>query len=267
MSEIKSISIVILEYKSLRELKELINSLIPVFKNLKIEIIIVSNSCYSKQEQQKLEKEYKNCIWIFNKKNKGFAGGVNTGLRRANNEYILYLNTDAKYKKGNILDLLEYFSNNKNIGVIGPKIIDKNDIVQDSARRFQNPLIVIKRTVMRILFQKNSFPEVMDYNKIFEVDWVCGAAMFFKVECLRKINYFDEKYFLYFEEVDLCKRVWDSKYKVVYYPNFIIEYCADRKSMDVLFGKFNLRAIKFLVIEILSYCRFLFKHGINPKRK
>ena len=120
---------------------------------------------------------------------------------------------------------------------------------------------------MRILFQKNSFPEIMDYNKVSEVDWVCGAAMFYKKECLKKINYFDENYFLYFEEVDLCKRVWDSKYKVVYYPDLIIEYCADRKSMDVLFGKFGLRAIKFLFIEILSYCRFLFKHGINPKRK
>jgi GT2 family glycosyltransferase len=117
------------------------------------------------------------------------------------------------------------------------------------------------RFLKRVLFQKGVVLRTgFDYEKIQPVDWVVGGFMIVKSEAIQQVGLMDEKYFLYVEDMDWCKRFWDHGYKVVYFPELLVEYKISKKSTSplVLKGFFS----KYSMYHIKSYLRFLRKHGI-----
>lgn len=242
----KVVSIVIVSFNSKEYLKNCIDSLIKYPPNLskgEYEIIIIDNNS-TDGSVKLIEDNYLNYGFIKlikNNSNKGFAYASNQGIKESNSKYILLLNSDTEVFEGTINGLINFmenpgdyliskesnnsFSNNngKKIGIVGPKIINSDGSIQLSCRRFPSILNAAAHNILSVISPNNKFSRYykladIDKNFPFKVDWISGSAMFILREALNKIGLFDENYFMYVEDVDLCYRMWQSGYKVYYYP-------------------------------------------------
>lgn len=258
------ISFVIIEYHCIEDVKRCVNSIHEKCKDISYEIIVSSNSTYPPEEQNAILKEFQGVRWIFNKENYGFAKAMNIGISNTSGNSIVIINPDVRLLES-LISAYNYLMNNKDVGMIGPKIVDRYENIQDSCRNFVTPEKFFVRVSKRIYSQRDVLLRSnFDYSKIQPVDWVIGAFMMVKRETIKKVGLLDEEYFLYVEDMDWCKRFWDCGLKVVYYPNLVIEYKGDRKSMSPLISR--KWANKYTLYHLRSYLRFLRKHGITFKR-
>jgi len=186
-----------------------------------IEVIIVNNESQS----LKISKVFKFQIKkIENNKNLGFAKACNIGAKEAQGEYLFFLNPDTKILSGNFSLIIEKFQNTPSLGIIGTKIIEKT-------KNLPQPWTCGKKTsFLRILF-RNSFNKPWNQKKPTVVDWVSGTSLFIKKAYFKKINGFDEKFFMYFEDQDLCLRLKKIGKFCLFLPSFsVIHY--DGKSWN-----------------------------------
>jgi GT2 family glycosyltransferase len=113
---------------------------------------------------------------------------------------------------------------NISVGMLGPKLLNFNGTLQDSCFRFYRPITIIyRRTFLgHFAFAKRHLDSFLmkDYNHmdIKEVDWLMGSAMMISRKALNDVGLMDSRYFMYFEDVDWCRRFWENGFKVVYYP-------------------------------------------------
>lgn len=157
-------------------------------------------------------------------RNLGYGGGHNFAAREAKGKYILILNTDITVETDTLQKLVDYLEKHSDVGIVGPKLLYHDGTVQQSCRRhFKFFDLFIKRS-----FLKKIWPFKARYQKYIMgdfnhestqvVDLITGAFMFMLREVFDKINGFDERYFLFMEDFDLCRKVQDAGYKIVYYP-------------------------------------------------
>ena len=166
---------------------------------------------------EKIQENFPEVETIINKENLGFGKSQNLVLKKTKDEYILILNPDVEIKKGVLKKLLEYLESHKNIGVITPKIILQNGELDLAAHRgFPTPLASFLYT----FFKNDSLYHLTqrDMNEIHEVDSISGAFFLTRKDVLASVGYFDEDFFMYGEDIDLCFRIKEAGYKVVYYP-------------------------------------------------
>jgi N-acetylglucosaminyl-diphospho-decaprenol L-rhamnosyltransferase len=255
------LSFVIIEYYSIEDITQLIESLKRNFEEYKYEIIISSNSLYKADVQNNLIRQFPQVIWSFNKKNGGFAYGMNQGLKRASGKYLIISNPDIVIGDG-LDSLLFFMNNNPFIGVCAPQIMDNEGTIQDSCRRYVSLPQFIIRQLRRILFHKGFIlNHCYDYNKIQTVDWVCGAFMVISRSAYDATNGFDCSYFMYAEDLDFCTRVRKKGYEIVYYPKMHIIYEGSRSAR-----KSKKYAAIFLKSHLLYWKKFGFIYGY-PKRE
>lgn len=241
------LSAIILEYYSLGEIDTFLNNLTKQ-QLLTWEIIIVSNSRYSKEEQNEIKKSHHNIKWIFNERNGGFAYGMNNGMKVSNGDVIMICNSDVRLRSS-IQPMVDHLTRNSIIGIIGPKTIDKNGVIQDSFRNFVNPCRFLCRQTNR-LFHKNLCVE--NINKPIDVDWVIGAFMMVRRDFYEKVGGMSEDYFMYCEDMDWCKRAHLAGFDVVYFPETLIEYKGTRAAR---------KSWKYARIHIKSLFTYWRKYG------
>lgn len=208
-----SISIIIVNHKSEKYLKGCIESIFKKFdKNLIFEIIVVSNDGESINDEI---KEYSSRIKIINcAENKGFGAANNLGSKKANGELLFFLNPDTKMLSENISEIIKGFSDN-NVGIIGLGLVTPEKNIQKwSAGNEVNLFSVIKNN---LFFTKD---RIIEEELKKEVSWVSGAAFIIKNSFFSELSGFDEDYFMYFEDVDLCQRVKIVGKKVIFDPSF-----------------------------------------------
>ena len=259
------LSFIIIEYHCLDSVYSFLDSIRSTCVGISYEVIISSNSLYDQQKQNVLTKKMPDVMWVFNQTNKGFAGGMNSGILMASGKVIVLMNPDAKISRGDMRKAFDYLMSHQNIGLMGPKIIDQKGNVQDSCREFMIPKKLFSRVRKRVLQGKDVLlvPK-FDYTSTQLVDWVIGAFMIIRRDALAKVGLLDQNYFLYVEDMDWCKRLWDNGFQVVYYPHIEVTYKGDRKSTSVLISKkmFN----KYGFYHLKSYLRFLWKNGFRFSR-
>ncbi len=229
-SEIKKnnikLSIIIVNWNVLPLLKRCIFSICKNIKDINYEIIVVDNDSKdgSKTYLKGLEEKRDNVEIILNNKNLGFATANNKGLKIAKGKFILFLNPDTEITSNTIEKLMQELENNNDIGIIAPKILGVDGKHQPSVRAFPSILSQIliflklhhifpNTPVLKKYFQHN-----FDYKKQQEAEQVMGAAMLARKQALDKVGYWDENFFLWFEEVDLCKRIKQAGWEIVYTP-------------------------------------------------
>ena len=255
------ISIVTIEYFSIPDLKACLDSIKKHSANLSLEIIVVSNSCYPEDKQKELQSQFNQCTWVFSKENLGFAKGVNLGIENTTSDIITLLNVDLLLLN-DLSTPFKYIKENNQIGILGPKILDSEGNVQDSARPFMTPFRAFKRILTRLFKKKDVIlSSNFDYNSTQSVDWLIGAAMMISRNTLEKVGLMDPEYFLYVEDMDWCMRMEDKGYKNMYFPDWQVQYKGDRKSSIRVFK--NTKFLKHSCFHILSYLRFLRKHSIS----
>ncbi len=208
------VSIIILTYNSSSYIADLLKSIKESQENLSdYEVIVVDNSS-TDDTLDKLEP-FKNEITVNrNEKNLGFAAGINEGSKTAKAEYILFINPDTKFDKGNIDDLVSVFEKFGNAGVVGGKLFDRNGKAEKSAGQFFGLIQIILMSLgLDELLGIRTSPDV-----IKKVDFVSGGFMIVKKEVFEKLNGFDENFFMYVEDVDFCKRAKKMGYLTYFTP-------------------------------------------------
>lgn len=183
------------------------------------EIIVVDNA--STDGSLNMLREYKknlnNFILIESRENLGFARANNLGVGHAHGNYILFLNSDIIVLDDAIDKLFDKYTENSNkIHFLGGKLFNKNMTPQPSSGPFYSLPVIFAA-----LFLKGDYYGLTRYspNKIKEVDWVSGACILTKKEYFEKIGGFDEKIFMYMDEIDLLYRAKKSGFKVYFYPD------------------------------------------------
>ena len=225
------LSIIIVNYNLGKEIKECLKSIQNTLQNLTFEIIIVDN-CSEKNEkeyliqlQKELSKDINNLDIYYLDKNIGFGGANNFGYSKSNGEYLCFLNPDTILIENIFPPLLNIFRNNKNLGVLGPKIINNNGQQERSFGLFPNII-----TEMLNIFYLLPKYEILRLNKkaklknndFVDVDWVTGSALLIKRNVFKEIAGFDISFFMYSEEIDLCKRISEKNYLIGFVPDFKI---------------------------------------------
>lgn len=242
------LSFIIIEYHSLLEIRTSCTSIRDFMSpGVDYEIIISSNSTYSKSEQEKILAENQEGKWVFNARNGGFAYAMNEGLKVATGDVLIAMNPDVKLKSG-LVGMIDYLLSDASIGLIAPCIVSSNGVVQDSYRDFITPARFIKRHSTRLLHGEEKY----DTDLVLQVDWVIGAFMMMTRKSYEAVGGFDDGYFLYCEDMDLCKRMYKCGYSVVYYPDATIEYEGTRSAR---------RSWKYARIFMKSLFRYWRKFG------
>lgn len=156
--------------------------------------------------------------------NLGFGHGCNVGWKRGSSPAVLFLNPDARIEPASIARLADVLSEGSDAGIVGPRIVDEHGSLDYSIRRFPR----LSSTYAQALFLHRLTPRadwvdevVRDesrYAVAGEAEWVSGACMLVRRSVLETLGGFDEGFFLYCEDKDLCRRAWDAGCTVRYEP-------------------------------------------------
>jgi GT2 family glycosyltransferase len=261
--EIPAVSIITVGMNHLSYLKGLLVSL---FKDnslaIPFEMIYIDN-CSSDGTIEYIRANYPMVRIYENTTIKGFGENNNYGVSHAKGKYIAIINPDIVILKDSIESLFNYMNLYPETGILVPKLLNPDMSIQYSVRSF----ISIKILFSRILSKGNDscknkyidkyLQKDLDITKIQDVDWAIGAAMFMSRDFFNQLKGFDERYFLYMEDEDLCLSSWLKNMPVIYVPASQMIHNHLRAS-----SKIN----KKTLIHIQSMCKFFLKNGLNPRR-
>ena len=211
------LTISIVNYNTGNFLIECLESLRKVKSEADFEVHIVDNASRDGSIEKAKEK-YPEFKFLINKKNLGFGRAHNQVLKKAKNPYLLVLNPDSIVLPGTLSYMLRFMDKNPSVGASTCRI-EKTDGTLDIAshRGFPTPL-----ASFLYFFLKNDRLYHLtnrDMSRVHEIDAIVGAFMLIRKTVLEKVGYFDEDYFLYAEDLDLCFRIKEAGYKIMYIPN------------------------------------------------
>jgi len=219
------VTLVVVHYRSRDPLARLLGSLRAARPEPIRELVIVNNSGEALDDlagQSGLPTKV-----LEPGKNLGYARGVNLGIRAATQEDVLILNPDVQVTPGSVEALLRCAEEHPKAGIVAPRLFHADGTLQLSARRFYNARTLLLRRLPlgplsdRSRAVRDHLMEDWDHEATRPVDWVLGAALFVRRRAMRDVGLMDERYFLYFEDVDWCQRMWRHGFEVV--------YCADSR--------------------------------------
>lgn len=219
-----SLSIIIVNWNAGIQLRDCINSLINSRYNNCIldKIIIVDNDSHDDSIKLIEELNIRNLIIIKNNNNLGFGKACNIGAKNSKSDFILFLNPDAFVYEDTFQKLFDHINQNDTVdtAIYGVQLIGDDGEVQRTCARFpkmRNFLVkVLGLNKLNSRYFKTYHFEEWNHNETKQIDHVIGAFYLIKREIFKSINGFDERYFVYFEDLDLSKRVRDSGYKAIY---------------------------------------------------
>ncbi|WKZ29237.1 MAG: glycosyltransferase family 2 protein [Patescibacteria group bacterium] len=227
MSRAPDLSIITVNWKVADLVGELLGSIEANKEHLAIEMFVVDND--SKDGIDAVVAAFKNrsgipITLIKNDRNLGFAAANNIAIRRASGRHVALLNPDARATHGALAKMVAWMDAHPDVGVAGTKLLNVDGTLQESVRRFPGLL----DQAMILLKLQHVWPDAPPFKKYLmkgfddakeqDVDQVMGAAFFVRRETFKKIGLLDEAFFIWFEEVDFCKRVKNAGLRVVYTP-------------------------------------------------
>lgn len=252
------LSIIIINYKTPEILSLCVKSLKSTVLNIHYEIIVVDVESDYKTEYF-IRDSFPDIIFAPLAKNVGYSKSVNAGIKEmdAGGKYLLVLNADIIAKPEAVDKMFSYMERNPEIGVLGPQLLNFNNTFQNSYFRFYTPrTILYRRTILKdISSAKKELDHFLmkgsNHGLTQSVDWLMGSAMFIRRSALEKVGLMDERFFMYFEDVDWCRRFWDNGFKVV--------YCPEAKMMHY-HGKQSAGSNLYALIHITSAIKYFWKY-------
>ncbi|WP_397449714.1 glycosyltransferase family 2 protein [Pseudomonas sp. NA-150] len=191
-------------------------------------------------------------LLLANKNNVGFGRANNQLVEHLQGKYALLLNTDAFVAADTLSKTLDYMEAHPDCGVLGVRLVGREGDLQPSCRYFPTPLnVFVARTGLGRFFPGLKMIDEMtwDHDSVRECDWLPGCYYLIRREVIDQVGLFDPRYFLYYEEVDQCKRVKQAGWKVVYYPHTTVVHIGGESSKSVAELDKASRQISTLQIE------------------
>lgn len=225
------------------------------------DIVVVDNDSPDRSGVRLAAELPDGVVVILSRRNGGFGAGVNIGVEALQTDLALILNPDTYFERNNMHVIRRMFDESPKLGVAGLKLVNPDGSLQYSARRFYSlPDIVARRTMLGKLgpmrrLERSHLLTRKWRQQPFEADWVMGTGFIVRRSAFEQVGRMDEGYFLYFEEVDLCARMWIDGWRVVAVPEVELVHEHQRSSAAGLLsrsGKTHLR----------SMARFFAKFGV-----
>lgn len=218
----------------------------------RVEVIVV-DSASADGTPDIVAKDFPTVKLIASPDNVGYARGNNLGFAAASGAYLFVLNPDTVVDPGAIDTLLAYLEAHPDVGCVGPSLTYGDGTPQSSRRRFPSLKTAIFESTWLYKFAPRGliaayYGEDWPIGEIVEVDWLVGAAMLFRAEAVRKVGGFDEGYFMYSEELDLCRRLKAAGWRIVHVPAAHITHYEGRSSSQVRLAthlRFNRSKIRY----------------------
>ncbi len=263
----KILNIIVTHYKTHEILRMCLDSIKKNIEDIDYDVSVAdSNTDFKKISE--MEKEYPEVRFIKNKDNLGFSKIVNPVIKETNGDYIFIINADILFKKrsSNISEMMDYLKKNEDVGVLSPRLTNKDASFQQNYFRNYTFMTVLAR---RTLFGKTNigkkainrfkYEDKKNVKEPLEVDWLMGSAFLMKRSRLNKVGtYFDDRFFMYFEDVDLCRRFKKNGFRVVYYPMAEFIHHHMRGSYNGL-GFFDVFKSELTRVHIYSYLKYVWK--------
>lgn len=204
------VSIIIVNYNSWVVLSNCIESILNLNTALNTEIIVVDNKSTNDLFLQ-YQQKFPTVKWISNSGNNGFANGCNLGAANANGDYLFFLNPDTKLKTG----VLEHFTaiyHKENIGILSCLQTNSKDSFHKYNLLFPNSsrIFGVLRSLERVFKKKQLAEHFKETATRSYPDWISGSAIFISKDNFDLIDKWNEDYWMYFEDVDLCKKAQDN---------------------------------------------------------
>ncbi len=225
------------------------------------ELIYVDN-CSTDGTMEMIAAEFPEVKIIQNEKPKGFGENNNLGVKHSTGKYIAIINPDIELLDKSLDSLLNFHEKLNYDAVLVPKLINPDGSLQFSARGFVTGNSLIGRILTRgnddtarKSVKKYLFTDINPLQTQF-VDWSIGAALFLKKSLFEKLGGFDEDYFLYLEDTDLCLRAWKNENPVIYMPESVMVHNHLRASS---------KKLRPAIIHLKSYVTYFRKHGLAVK--
>jgi len=210
----KSLSIIIPTWNTAKVTKKCIQSIQKHLKDFSYEIIIIDNS--SADNTVEVLSKIKDLKLIKNKENLGFAKANNQAVKIAEGEVLFFLNSDMELIDDSLIKMFQYLQSHSNIGAIGPQFLNINLTPQSSVFPKQNISNAFKEFW---LGQKDKYLKYSpDLSRPSSVWSISGGALMIKKDFFKKIGSWNEKYFFYFEDLDLCRTIHQINKEIVFYP-------------------------------------------------
>lgn len=223
-----SLSIIIVTWNTADITLKCIQTIKKYLKNIDYEIIVADNGS-SDDTVAKLKKET-GIVLIENKANLGFGKGNNIAASKAKGKYLLFLNSDMELIDNQLSNMYQYISQHPEIGLIGPKFLNIDQSDQGSVFPPQSCLNAFKE----FWLGQKTYSKYVPSSKVpVEVFSVSGGAVMIKGSLFEQIGGWDKRYFMYYEDLELCRQVKKMGYQVYYYPQcrFIHRHGASGKSL------------------------------------
>ena len=258
------VSIVFVNYKTKDLTIQAVKSVLSKTKGINFEIYVIDNNSQDGSIEA-IENEFPNINIIKNPINAGFGAANNLAIKQAKGKYILCLNTDTLLINNAIKILYDFMEKeeNKNVGACGGGLYDSQGLPLGSAGHFPCITQIFYRAglknILKKQYKKYSFELTIDDIKTLDnIDYISGSDIFFRKNILDKVGLFDENFFMYLEEAELCKRIVDKGYNCKIVP--------DAKIIHYEFGSTenNANTIKRKKISRSSEFYYFKKH--HPKK-
>jgi GT2 family glycosyltransferase len=263
---ISDLSIVIVSYNTKDLTRQCLKNIEQYATEINHEIIVVDNASKDGSADMILI-EFPNIRLIRLDENRGFSGGNIQGMKIANGRYILLLNSDAFISEGVLTKTLNFMNQNPKTGILGCKLIDYDGNLQASARMLPSPLNkILHITGLAAHFPKSRFFGRIDFSwwdhlTPKSVGWVVGAFFLIRRDTIEEIGYLDDRYFLYFEEIDYCHAARKAGWDVVFYPDAEVVHLGGQSAVGS--GRTIMKEMQIKSIRVSSEFKYYRKfYGI-----
>lgn len=264
----KDIHIVIVNFRMKEKIEACLSSLMPEIKKSALDISLVVVDNHSEDGiADFLTQRYPEVGCIELEENLGFAKAQNRGLAVQTSRYYFSLNPDTEFlqKEESLQKMFTFMEEHPHVGMLGPKILNPDGTLQYSCWRFPHLMQPIyNRTFLGRTKKGRERKDVhhmkdFDHNKTQPVDAIMGSAMFVRGTAMQEVGMFDERFWMYFEDIDWCIRMWERGWPVYYVHDIVITHLHGRGSAK---GKGIIRSLfanRLLRIHIASWVKFMWK--------
>ncbi|MGV8919506.1 MAG: glycosyltransferase family 2 protein [Pseudomonas sp.] len=245
------LDVLIVNYNTAALLQPMFDALRQSDRAHQVSYLVVDNASVD-NSLERLSVVCPEALLVANKDNVGFGRANNQLVEHLQGKYALLLNTDAFVAADTLSKTLDYMEAHPDCGVLGVKLVGREGDLQPSCRYFPTPFnVFIARTGLGRFFPGLKMIDEMnwDHASVRECDWLPGCYYLIRREVIDQVGLFDPRYFLYYEEVDQCKRVKEAGWKVVYYPHTTVVHIGGESSKSVAELDKASRQISTLQIE------------------
>lgn len=222
------LSVIIVNYNVKLLLEQCLHSVLKAASGLSVEVFVVDNASTDESKSYLLPK-FTTVKFVWNEANVGFSKANNQVLSDTSGEYILFLNPDTKVPEGAFQKCISFFEQQERCGALGVKMVDGNgNFLQESKRGFSSPWVSFcKLTRLHRLFPHSKlfakyYEGQLRENETNAVDVLSGAFMMLSRKALKEVKGFDERFFMYGEDIDLSYRIQQAGFYNYYFPEITI---------------------------------------------